>query len=55
MDLSCGLKDEVFEPLRAPMLFATAHQHPAMWTVVWANGADFAPEFLRGNLVTAQR
>ena len=29
-----------------PTLFATAHQHPTMKTVAWANGADLAPEFL---------
>jgi hypothetical protein len=29
-----------------PTLFATAHQHPTMETVAWANGADLAPVFL---------
>lgn len=37
---------EMFEPLRNPELFATAHQDSIMRTVVWSNGADFAPEFL---------
>jgi hypothetical protein len=37
---------EVFEPLKDEQLFATAHQNDEMGTVVWANGADFAPEFL---------
>jgi hypothetical protein len=46
VDLSDELDGEVFEPLRDPALFATAHQHPIMRTVAWANGADFAPEFL---------
>lgn len=40
------LTGEVFEPLRDPALFDTARQHPVMRTVVWANGADMAPEFL---------
>ncbi len=46
VDLSDELEGEVFEPLRDPVLFATAHQHPIMRTVAWSNGADLAPEFL---------
>jgi len=46
VDLSNELDGEVFEALRDPALFATARQHPVMRTVVWANGADLAPEFL---------
>jgi len=45
----CLLKElwgEVFEPLKDERLFATARQDEVMETVVWANGADFAPEFL---------
>jgi hypothetical protein len=45
-DLSNELDGEVFEALRDPERFATAVQHPLMKTVVWANGADLAPEFL---------
>lgn len=37
---------EVFEPLKDEVLFATARQDEVMGTVVWANGADLAPEFL---------
>ena len=37
---------EAFEPLKDETLFATARQDEVMGTVVWANGADFAPEFL---------
>ncbi len=36
----------MFEPLKDEPLFATARQVEVMGTVVWANGADFAPEFL---------
>ena len=42
---------EVFEPLRDEALFLTARQDPLMGTVVWGNGADFAPEFLFDLLV----
>ena len=37
---------DVFEPLKNEQLFATARHDEEMGTVVWANGADFAPEFL---------
>lgn len=46
IDLSDELWGEVFAPLKDPALFATARQDSVMGTVVWANGADFAPEFL---------
>ena len=46
IDLSAELTGDMFAPLRAPELFATAYQHPVMRTVAWANGADLAPEFL---------
>ncbi len=37
---------EVFEPLRDEALFLSARHDDASGTVVWSNGADFAPEFL---------
>jgi hypothetical protein len=46
VDLQQELWGEVFEPLKDRAQFATAYQHPVMKTVAWANGADFAPEFL---------
>ena len=46
VDLSNELDGKVFEPLKDPDLFATAHQRPVMRTVAWSNGADLAPEFL---------
>ena len=46
VDLIGRLSGEVFEPLRDPLLFATAKQHPIAKTVTWENGADLAPEFL---------
>jgi hypothetical protein len=36
----------MFEPLKDDALFATARQDDELGTVVWGNGADFAPEFL---------
>lgn len=44
---------DVFEPLKNEQLFATARHDEEMGTVVWANGADFAPEFLM-NLLQLQ-
>ena len=46
VDLSHELWGSVFEPLKDEAVFATARQCNTMGTVVWANGADFAPEFL---------
>lgn len=46
VDLSSELWGEMFEPLRDESLFATARHDEIMETVVWANGADLAPEFL---------
>ncbi len=46
VDLSGELEGEVFEPLRDPALFVTAHHHPVMRTAAWSNGADLAPEYL---------
>lgn len=37
----------MFEPLRDKHLFAQLRLHPELRTVVWPNGADLAPEFLR--------
>jgi hypothetical protein len=43
VDLSDALWGEVFEPLRDPAYFA---RFVVDDTLVWPNGADFAPEFL---------
>ncbi len=37
----------IFEPLLDPDYFALATLDPVRGTVVWPNGADFAPEALR--------
>ena len=46
VDLAAHLDGPVFEPLRDPEYFRAFHVHPDLHTIVWPNGADFAPEFL---------
>ncbi len=41
-----GTAGEVFEPLRDLTVFKQFRIHPEFHTLVWPNGADFAPEFL---------
>ncbi len=43
VDLAAELWGPVFEPLKAPGKFA---EFRVERTLVWPNGADFAPEFL---------
>ena len=45
-----GTEGEVFEPLKDKEYFKAFRLHPELRTVVWPNGADFAPEFLRAAL-----
>jgi hypothetical protein len=40
------LEGVIFEPLRDPAYFARVTLNPICGTVVWPNGADFAPEAL---------
>ncbi len=54
IDLAPALRGPVFEPLRDPVVFKDFAIHPEFHTLVWPNGADFAPEFLHDNVrVTA--
>lgn len=46
VDLRPELWGEVFTPLLVPEYFRTFTVHPELLTLVWPNGADFAPEFL---------
>ena len=46
VDLSEYLLGPVFELLRDVAYFRTFTVHPEFCTLVWSNGADFAPEFL---------
>ena len=50
IDLTEELHGEVFEPLKEVEYFRKFQVHPELKTVVWPNGADFAPEFLRSSL-----
>lgn len=50
VDLGNELYGEVFEPLNDVGHFQSFQVHPEFKTVVWPNGADFAPEFLRASL-----
>jgi hypothetical protein len=46
IDLGPELVGPVFEPLRDPEVFKRFRVDPEFRTLVWPNGADFAPEFL---------
>jgi hypothetical protein len=46
VDVQPLLSGPVFEPLRDPTYFARVVVDPVCGTVVWPNGADFAPEAL---------
>lgn len=47
VDLADKLEGPVFEPLRDKAVFAKVSVDPELETVVWPNGADLAPEFLK--------
>lgn len=53
IDLSPEIHGEVFEPLKEVDYFREFQVHPELRTIVWPNGADFAPEFLRASLRVA--
>ena len=47
VDLENELTGEVFGPLKDKALFQSFKVDPTIETIVWENGADLAPEFLR--------
>ena len=47
IDLRDALKGPVFEPLKDVAVFSKVTVDPELATVVWPNGADLAPEFLK--------
>lgn len=50
IDLSNDLQGPVFEPLQDVQTFRHFTLNHELRTLVWPNGADFAPEFLRAKL-----
>jgi hypothetical protein len=50
VDLSRELTGPMFAPLRDIEEFKRVSLHPELRTLVWPNGADLAPEFLREKL-----
>ncbi|MDR7120201.1 DUF2442 domain-containing protein [Rheinheimera soli] len=48
VDLDGELNGPVFEPLKEIAVFRKLSVDPELETVVWPNGADLAPEFLKG-------
>ncbi|MBF0191711.1 MAG: DUF2442 domain-containing protein [Magnetococcales bacterium] len=50
VDLAKHLWGPMFEPLRDKAVFRQCRLDPELDTLVWSNGADLAPEFLRGCL-----
>jgi hypothetical protein len=49
INLEPHLWGPVFEPLKDPALFAQVRVDEEAQTIVWPNGADFAPAFLYDN------
>lgn len=50
IDLEQELTGEIFGPLKDKKLFKSFKVDPMLETIVWENGADLAPEFLRDNI-----
>ena len=53
VDLADALHGEMFAPLKDMASFRAFRVDPELETIVWENGADFAPEFLHGRLLVA--
>ncbi len=51
VDLTNELHGKMFEPLRNVETFGAFKVDPELETIVWENGADFAPEFLHDRLL----
>jgi len=50
VDLEDELTGEIFGPLKNKKVFRSFKVDPILETIVWKNGADLAPEFLRDNV-----
>ena len=53
IDLADEIHGPMFEPLKNLDLFRQFRVHPELRTLVWPNGADFAPELLRSSMRVA--
>ncbi|HXK61702.1 MAG TPA: DUF2442 domain-containing protein [Acidobacteriota bacterium] len=53
INLEKELEGDVFEPMRDIEVFRSFTLHPDLHTIVWPNGADFAPEFLHDRVQAA--
>jgi len=53
VDLRSYLTGPIFEPLRTTETFRNFRLDAELKTLVWPNGADLAPEFLREKLRVA--
>ena len=53
VDLSDRLYGPVFQPLKDREYFQTFEVDQELHTLVWPNGADFAPEFLHESVRVA--
>ena len=47
VDLQDSLVGPIFEPLKNKDVFAKVFVDPELETIVWPNGADLAPEYLK--------
>ncbi len=50
IDLKPELTGKIFEPLNELSFFKKVTLDKELHTIVWPNGADFAPEFLYENM-----
>ena len=48
VNLEGHLEGPIFEPLKDQELFSKVSIDPELETIVWPNGADLAPEFVKG-------
>jgi len=47
VDLKDSLKGPIFQPLKKLSIFSKLSVDPELETIVWPNGADLAPEYLK--------
>ena len=52
VDLENKLTGPIFEPLKEQAFFSKVSVDPELETVVWPNGADLAPEFLKRHITS---